>query len=201
MFAARFYLGAVDFGNPWTLICARSPDGMKVAYVSDPFHANPPENYGFLRWFDLDFPIHGAQIPLPLSGVFATQFTFSPDSRQLAVFGYDGQFAMGTLFIVDLDTGKSQTVYHQGDLRSLIWSPDGKYLAFIGRDAPPKYNDQVMVLDLASEKVVYRDPIDTESGRGSEWPMNHWGIDGSAVEFPVEMGTLAGCALPPKPIS
>ena len=38
------------------------------------------------------------------------------------------------------------TIYTTGDIKSLVWSPDGKYLAFIERANPSAYQEKIMVI-------------------------------------------------------
>ncbi len=189
LFADHFYLGKVDYGNPWTMICARSPDGSKIAYVSQPLKSITQD--ASLYWFNLLDIKSG--VKHPLGEIHVTQLAFAPDSSRLAVFGYGDQSSTGRIYILDLQSGQVRPIHAQGDVKSLVWSPDGKYLAFIGRDAPPQYNDEVIVLRVDTGEITFRSSIDLQGNRGSaEWPPLKWGID-----FPREMSGFANCSLPP----
>ena len=189
LFAGGFYLGKVEFGNPWTMICDRSPDGSKIAYVSQPFKSDTQN--ASLYWFSLLQPKEG--VKRPLGDVYVTQLAFAPDSRRIAAFGYNSQFYKGMIYIIDTQSGEIRPIYHQGDVKSLVWSPDGQSLAFIGREVPSQYQDEVMVIRVDSGEVTFRSTIDMGSNQGSsEWPPSQWG-----VTFPLEMGGLEKCSLPP----
>jgi hypothetical protein len=56
-------------------------------------------------------------------------------------------------------------------------------------------DEEVLVIDVQTGAVTYREPIDIGSGNpngGQDWPMVEWGTD-----FPVEMGGLEACTAPP----
>ena len=191
LFAGSYLIGSTRMGNPWTMICSRSPDGSRLAYVSVPDLAAPGEDaHSLLHWFalgELDRP----QNTLPSINV--THFAFSPDSQRLALFGSGGRKSGGRLYVMDLQTGRPTRLLDLMDAKSFVWSPDGQFLALIGRSNDPQFNESVMVVRMADGKVTYTRSIDFESGNGSsDWPTLDWG-----VEFPVEMGTLENCAAPP----
>jgi len=181
-----FWLGDVYFGNPWTMICDRSPDGRKIAFVSQPFQS--PSSDAALRWFTLSTPMESVHIGLP--GISITQLVFAADSRRLAAFGFnlDG----GGVFLLDTDTGESMRLVALVDARSLAWSPNGEYLALIGRIAESPEEDRVMAIEVPSGRIVFDQSIDFESGGSQDWPMAEWGI-----EFPVDMGDMEACVSPP----
>jgi RNA polymerase sigma factor (sigma-70 family) len=190
LFADGFFLGKVNFGNPWTSICDRSPDGSKIAYVSQPFK-DVTQNAS-LYWFSLQDG--NEELERPLGDVSVTQLAFAPDSRYIAAFGYSDQFASGTIYIIDTQSGEVRPIFQLGDIKSLVWSPDGQSLAFIGRNAPPQFNDEVVVIRSDTGEVTYRSSVDVLSNNNSpEWPPLKWGVD-----FPVEMGGLGKCSLPPQ---
>jgi Tol biopolymer transport system component len=126
-------------------------------------------------------------------GINVTHFAFSPDSQRLALFGSDGRRSGGRLYVMDLQTGRPARLLDLQDAKSFVWSPDGQFLALIGRSNDPQFNESVMVVRIADGKVTYTRSIDFESGNGSsDWPTLDWGVD-----FPVEMSTLKDCAAPP----
>jgi len=189
LFANGYSLGATTFGNPWTTICQRSPDGRLIAYVSQPSKGGTYEPG--LRWFNLtDSP---STVHKPLTEVAVTQFAFAPDSQRLAVFGYKDANSLGTLYLVDTATDTVQALYQLSEAKSLVWSPDGKYLAFIARYQSQDYHDNVVVIDMNTDQIAYFAGIDLENHVSQNWPMSQWG-----VEFPVEMGGMDACAAPPK---
>ena len=185
LFAEDYFLGVALVGNPWEMICQRSPDGLRLAYVS-----RPAEEYSWgsaLHWLSLagspDF------YRTPLDEIAVTQFVFSPDSRSLAVFGYQGARGQGNLYAVNLDTYAARPVLQLADAKSLVWSPDGVYVGMIVRFDPASYYEHVIVVDMQTGEITYSSSIDFESNATQEWPMVEWG-----VEFPVEMPGLDGCA-------
>jgi hypothetical protein len=191
VFAGSYLIGSTRMGNPWTMICSRSPDGSYLAYVSAPdLTASSQDSRSLLHWFalgELDRP----QNTLP--GINVTHFAFSPDSQRLALFGSDGRRSGGRLYVMDLQTGRPARLLDLQDAKSFVWSPDGQFLALIGRSNDPQFNESVMVVRIADGKVTYTRSIDFESGNGSsDWPTLDWGVD-----FPVEMSTLKDCAAPP----
>ena len=188
LFAGPFYLGNIVFGNPWSMICSRSPNGQKITFVSQP-GKSPPQDAS-LYWFDLSNL--RSQLHRPLGDISVTNFVFAPDGRRLAAFGFDGQFSLGSIYIVDTETDEYEIVQHLLDTRSLIWSPDGEYLAMIA--APISlFEEEVMVIRASTGEIIYRAAFDSRlDNLNAQWPLLDWG-----VEFPVEMGGLKACVNPP----
>ena len=184
LFAGINYLGKVEFGNPFTMICDRSPDGRRIAFVSQP--SDDPAMDAFLHFFDLAEPLRPLHAPINDNTV--TALAFSPDSRHLAAFGRYA--SLSAIYIIDTDTGESQRLMTFDSARSLVWSPDGRYLALIAsfRSQPDK--GSLIVLDAATGELVYDSLL---AGPGSplpsDWPGAAWG-----VPFPVEQGGLAACS-------
>jgi dipeptidyl aminopeptidase/acylaminoacyl peptidase len=121
-----------------------------------------------------------------------TEFAFSPDSRRLAYFHNHNSLGFGYLSVVDLSSQLSRLLIKVGDLKSLVWSPDGRSLAMIVRFDPASYMEDVIVVDAGTGQITYSAPIDYQSNAVKDWPMEEWG-----VEFPVEMGDLQSCSSPP----
>lgn len=189
LFAGDYLLSSTPFGNPWTAVCARAPDGLKLAFVSQP--SRDAHAHAALYWLNL------AEAPGTVQTVqtpaMVTQFSFAPDSQRLAVFGFNDLHGLGALYIVDTGTKAVEFLTPLADARSLVWSPQGDRLALIARFAQGSPDDYVLVIS-ASGDILYSSPVDTESNAGSDWPMESWG-----VPFPVEMGRLDDCARPPGP--
>jgi Tol biopolymer transport system component len=100
----------------------------------------------------------------------------------------------GTLSIMDLPSQTARPIYTTGDVKSLVWSPDGKYLAFINRVDPSYYIENVLVVSSETGEIIYNTPLDVLNGSTKDWPMAECGED-----FPVEMGGLDACAAPSEP--
>ena len=56
LFADGYQIGSTRFGLPWMLRCARSPDGLRLAFNTSSDGASPPDDA--LRWLDLRDPGH-----------------------------------------------------------------------------------------------------------------------------------------------
>ncbi len=190
IFAGSYSLGQTYLGDPWSMICDRSPDGMWIAYVSQPEHDQDPGS--MLHWFYLRDPAIRFYTLPDQTGI--TELAFSPDTRQLAFFSRPVPAVLGNLSIVDLQNQNVNKIYSTGDIKSLVWSPDGKYLAFIDRQVPSAYQEDVLVVSIASGQVVFNAPLDLLNGSTQDWPTTGWGVD-----FPVEMGGMDDCSAPPQP--
>jgi hypothetical protein len=104
IFAGRFYLGSIDMGDPDRLICARSPDGRKIAFSE--WLEGPGAGAAPLRWLDLN---DLNQIYEPMPTVRARVLAFSPDSGRLALLGSEGVNDLG-LYLLDLASGDWQRI-------------------------------------------------------------------------------------------
>ena len=182
VYTPQYHLGNTEFISPWNMICSRSPDGRMLAYGDK----QPLLGIGPLRWLDLST----MQVDEWQPGGEATNFAFSPDNRQLAVFVR--RLPYGRLLLLDLATHEEYGLVDIEDASSLVWSPDGQYLAFIGRTSTPAFNDNVMVVDVHRDEIIYEKSIDYGYGNSRDWPMLKWGVN-----FPVEMGGLESCSRPP----
>ena len=186
LFADGYHLGAAYFGDPWTTICDRSPDGLKLAFVSQSYA--PEDTYVY--WFSLDQP--SGQLQNYFDDKHPRQIAYAPDSQRLAVFGqYDADRQIGELYILDTADKSVQVITQLSAANSLVWSPDGKFLAFIARFEASDTEDFVVVIDVETGETTYTASVDYESNATPDWPMLTWG-----VEFPVEAQGLEQCRLP-----
>jgi len=187
LIADGYLLEVIKFGLPWVLRCDRSPDGQRLAFNTRTDGTAPADDS--LRWFNLKEP---QAIYQPLPGLHSTSFAFSPDSRQMAVFGFgEGQWEKG-IYLLDIGNGEYEFLLDLTDARSMVWSPDGEYLALMGStlegDKPT-----VIVIHVATAQISYQSEIVFLEGvTYVVGPMADWG-----VEFPVEMGGMDECAAPP----
>jgi LysM repeat protein/DNA-directed RNA polymerase specialized sigma24 family protein len=193
--AGGYSLGETQFGNPWTTICARSPDGYKVAFVSEPI--NPGSGGAALHWFDLR---NVDQSHLVSEDLVVNNFAFSADGQRLAFFGRQTGQARGAVYIYDLLSGILQRLLDRNSANSLVWSPDGNYLAMISN--PSKLGNQdAWVVDVHDGWIVAHDRYNSRGDFSldpliPEWPTFRWRHpDGSPVQFPVTMGGLQACVL------
>jgi DNA-directed RNA polymerase specialized sigma24 family protein len=188
LFAADFYLGSIKTGDPFTTICDRSPDGMRLAFAQG--RQSQPRQVSNLSWVNLEDPkrVNSVELALDLS-----HFAFAPDSQRLALFGFGDP--LGSLYLLDTDSGELHKLLNLEYVRGLMWSPDGEYLAIIGNWESPEYNEELMIIDAGSGAVIsYFDPYGFS--RGTE-PSNlpEW-IQGKTM--PESTGGLEACAAPPN---
>jgi DNA-directed RNA polymerase specialized sigma24 family protein len=200
-----YHLGKVDFGNPWRMICQRSPNGARIAYVSQPPTSNLylpspdwPGSYSDLeearlRIFQLpNLP----QTPLlnrdPLPNLKVTAFAWAPDSRHLAVFGFLPSAETGSLYILDSDTGQAEKIMQLNNAVSLIWNPDGTKIAMLASYYSEFTDEKRIVIDVEKGSIINFIPIDIRGAYTDEWLVNKW-----QTEFPIRMGGLQSCATVP----
>jgi hypothetical protein len=187
LFADGYLIGATRFGLPWMLRCARSPDGLRLAFNTFTDGASLPDNA--LRWLDLRDP---SILYQPLPGLHAIDFAFSPDSQKLAVFAASNTVDQAGVYLITLATGDYKKVLSLADARSLLWSPDGEFLALIGVEQPGD-DEQLLVLHLRSDQISFRaDPLPSGAPLPDDWPIADWGL-----AFPVIAGDLQTCSNPP----
>jgi hypothetical protein len=181
-------IGTALFGNPWTMACQRSPDGRLLAYVSQPLRLGSLDSE--LRWLNLAGSFGYGRA---LDDMVVTQFAWAPDSRRLAVFGYDPRAPLkpGKLIILDSQSNEQRTLLEVDAANSLVWHPDGTRLALIVRPTAESYEEQVWIIDPDNGNVVVRIPIDVDNAYSEIWPMEDWG-----VEFPVLMDSFETCTAP-----
>ncbi len=208
LFADGYFLGHISFSRPWGLICARSPDGRTVAFGERThwLEFSTTQTRLRLRWFSLDHLDRIRDLPFNLEPV---DFAFSPDSRRLAVFGFGNNGSR--IEILDLETGDSQGLLELSHAFSLVWSPDGEYLALLGMREYP--NLMAMVVHVPGKRVIYETSVDLNTWQinpfdlnplggtltdfGPGWPSFSWPAATWEVEFPVLNRGLERCIVPP----
>lgn len=188
LLADGFFLAQIPFGNPFSVICDRSRDGLWFAFGSetDPYRGN------ILRWLNIEKPT--ATMRTQAARGTVTDLAFSPDSRRLAYFETFFRRVDGLLKILDLETGSVARLMSLTSARSLVWSPDGAQLAMIADLEGGLVSEQVLVMDLEENRVqTLSEPIEDLATDKKDWPVAEWG-----VEFPVERLGLDACAEPPQ---
>jgi DNA-directed RNA polymerase specialized sigma24 family protein len=186
--ADGYSLGVTTFGLPWTLRCQRSADGRRLAFNTGSDGAAPADDS--LRWFNLNKP---QAIYQPLPDLRAASFAFAPSGRQIAVAGQGRGDRASGVYLVDLGTGESRLLLAAEDARSLLWSPDGEFLALTGR-LTGQASPAIMVLHVDTGRFAYQGPAGVVDQLPADAPIAGWG-----TPFPVEMGGMDECASPPQP--
>jgi hypothetical protein len=138
VFAGEYFMGSLDLGPvpdvqdphghsslPFDA-CIRSPDGRLAAFSVSRLSSFEPRIY----WFNLEDPGSYREAITAMDAI--SEFAFDPSSRYLAFYGC----STGVCGIQVLDT-YSETIrmIHKparAGANSLTWSPDGKFLAFMG---------------------------------------------------------------------
>ena len=103
-----------------------SPDGKRIAYT----RINDPEVGKFqLLIADADGGSEKVIQDGPLSSG-PNYVAWSPDGRQIAESGFNTQYLMSSIQLLDVLSGKSQTLagFKDWNIRETVWEPDGKGL-------------------------------------------------------------------------
>jgi dipeptidyl aminopeptidase/acylaminoacyl peptidase len=187
LIADGYHLGRISFGLPWGLRCVRSPDGKRLAFSAVTDGTTIPD--ATLRWFNLNEP---ERVYEPLPGLQTTEFAFAPDNRHLAVFANGQDKLPSGLYLVDIGTGEHTLLLPLASGRSLVWSPDGEYLALVGRGSFQE-EESAYVLLLQTRQVLNQVPLQfLDEQSAPDWPISSWG-----VTFPAEMGGMEACTRAP----
>jgi DNA-directed RNA polymerase specialized sigma24 family protein len=185
LFSDNYFLGVVRFGNPWTMICDRSPDGDKIAFVGMP---DGPVQGTILNWFSLSDP--RLEVKDVLGDINIKEIVFSPNSNQLAVFGKYG--SSGGVYIIETSSHLVRRLRQLANASSLVWSPDNEYLAMIARQSEEDDYELFLVLRVSDGEIVYSSMWGQDiSSLLPDAPVFSWG-----VEFPSQPQGLDGCAQP-----
>jgi len=179
VFAAEYYLGEVRL-NPWSVSCARSPDGQIIAYLSQ--IADQVVRLGWSRLDNLaDQKVYRGSVQ-PRS-----ELTFAPDSRRLAFNGCEGRQC--GVYIFDLDTGRAERIFSRLGT-NLTWSPDGTEMAWISTTTGSSVPG-IVVFSINAGEVTYFKAGNIEQVFLAS-PVSRWGL-----EMSQEQG-LEGCR--PSPV-
>ncbi|HVI27941.1 M10 family metallopeptidase C-terminal domain-containing protein [Hansschlegelia sp.] len=135
-----------------------SPDLSKVALYSHYY-----DNYYVIQ--DLETG-NSIEIGRADTGWSITEVAFAPDSQSVAFAEYGG------VFLYDFETGSTTPLSTLHGASHLVFSPDGRYVAFVADDQDPDYENEkgdIWVVDVSdgSGHVVGRGTAPSFSGDGS----------------------------------
>ena len=140
-----------------------SPDGKIVEYIV------PSGGKGILHLI----PASGGEEIMRLEAFF--DFAWSPDSKELAV-----AFKNGQLSVISVASGKTRRIADFKDLgltggQSLLWSPDGRNLAFIGDHMEKDQSDLILIIPVDGGKATKVAADDQGSKNSLYWsPDSKW---------------------------
>lgn len=189
LISSRYDLGTVNMGDPWSLLCVRSPDGSMITVIQRPdipFYA--PNS---VIWFRLKEP--SKVYSLFSDGYTASDVAYSPDSQWLAFFACTTIESNCGVYILNTQTQQSRKLMNIGTGAYFAWSPDGQDLAMLGTDDLGSL--RVFIINVNNGEIVYTGPIDWRTfTTASDSPTRSWG-----VPFPTSPGGLEACVSAPKP--
>ncbi len=186
LIADNYLLGSTTFGLPWMLRCDRSPDGYRLAFNTGSDGTSIPDDS--LRWQDLREP---DKVYQPAPDLQTESFVFSNDSRQIALFAEGATPELSGIYLVDLSTAEYQMILPMAHAESLVWSPDGEFLAMIAQ-IESGAELQAITVHVRSGQIAFEAPLRSEEGPiPADWPMANWGIP-----FPQKMGGVFECSIP-----
>ncbi len=186
IFADGYLLGRVNFGLPWGMRCTRSSDGLRLAFNNASDGSAPGDLR--LRWLDLR---DVRRVFQPESPLLAESFAFSGDSLHLAAFGSSPSLT-SAIYLITVNSAEISRLLPVQAAHSLAFSPDGEFLAFIGR-LSGESADALFVVHLRSRTLAFRSdpgaPIDAAINAS---PILSWNI-----AYPLAAGDMQSCASPP----
>lgn len=166
----------------WDLNCARSSDGRRIALASR--SALPLQPGAGIRWFDL---ADLGESHTRLEDMQVVEFAFSPDGGRLAVYGKRERFPSGAIYIIDLESEDPRPDFlrEARDLSSMMWSPDGRFLASV-------QSGSLVVANVQSGRVIYSASLSARSlDPPPGAPIYEWD-----QPFPARMAGLEACTHP-----
>ncbi len=140
-----------DIGNFYNTSPAISPNGEKMAFISD-----RDGLFGiYIQELDVNKPARRLVSSLRKKdfedlNVLTPGISWDPTGKKIAISAKAG--GEDAIFIVDEKTGRyDRLTFGLPSITSVTWSPDGKHLAFIGSR---REQSDIYVYDLASKKLT-----------------------------------------------
>ncbi len=156
-------IARLPFGNPYTVVCARSDDAHFLAYSSRPplFAADPQKRLTTIYY--LTNP--SARNALKIFGLEGEVMAFSPDNRRLAV--YSPSSPRRGITIIDLASYSMENALFipTQDVDTLAWAADLSYIAWFD-DQGDEFG-QLSAARLADGEIFHQSWY-WRSGQGNE---------------------------------
>lgn len=122
---------------------AWSPDGKTVAAYTA---SDPGANQGYWNARLVVIDLENNRVTTLLKSTRSTPLVFSPNGKQIATLGPEGdRFTWPTPAIVPVTGGRAflPCPDHQGTIRDIAWSPDGKSLILYGHESTEGFLGEV----------------------------------------------------------
>jgi LysM repeat protein len=184
VFAGEYFMGSLDLGlipgvqDPHSGhsslpldACTRSPDGRLAAFSVSRLSSFEPRIY----WFNLANPESYREVITEMDTL--GEFAFDPSSRYLAFYGCST--GVCGIQVLDTYTETLRMLYspRRAGPISITWSPDGKYLAFVGSN-PTNPMRKIFVIRVTNGAVVYEGDYGWEARSvPPDSPTVAWGMD------------------------
>jgi len=192
LFADDVYIGDIDLINPLRMICARSPNGKRIAFAN--WSIYPGEAISNVFWFDLDeLQLSSHRLP----EIFPHWIGFSPDNRLLAMVGPRLISGKNQFFMLDMETGAFQSLPITASFNRVAWSPDGTRILVLenaGSLFDPHAERTIHVYSASDGKFVDKLKVEVVPTDLNTLRIH---LQGGEAEFKLALQDIASCTAPP----